>query len=76
MKELQKLLSKDEFDRFIYNMYFNKHRSWDFKELIVTETQLILSGAFNWKESKEGLNYWIGVYDKLLIYEKTKATTN
>jgi hypothetical protein len=46
MKELEKLLSKDEFDRFIYNIYFNNSGRFAFKDFKTTRLQFIISVAF------------------------------
>lgn len=57
MKELQKLLSKDEFNRFIYNLYKFK-RNPASKRHFFKRTSRDLIFSFHWTNSYEGFKYW------------------
>jgi hypothetical protein len=71
MKELEKLLSKDEFDRFIYNLYSNVNLTRMYENInyirkhINLPPKSILHTAFSWADTIEGHPYWHRIYTGL-----------
>ncbi len=79
MKKLEQLLTKDQFNRFIYNLYFHNRHLCKNINYIKTNINLdpasIIHTAFTWDSTKEGHDYWSKRYRTLGIYERASKIT-
>ena len=79
MKKLEQLLTKNQFNRFIYNLYFHNRLMCENLNHIKTYINLtpasIVHTAFKWESSKEGFYYWSNLYINLRKHERASKIT-
>jgi hypothetical protein len=66
MKELQKILTEDEFNRLIYNLYRTPKRIPSEGGFLFKRSSHGLVQSFYWDYSKESMYYWSYISSKII----------